>query len=286
MFNRNLTFFLCILELFILSHPGLAQVARPVVGEDSVYVAQEGDDLLSIAMAHRLAIEHLAFANGFPETSLDVVPGTHLVIPGRRILPKGPPKNGLVLNIPERGLYLFKDGQFADFIPVSVGIYPKQETPIGQFAIAEKVIDPTWYPTAAANEHKPVPPGPDNPLGDRWIGLTGSHVGIHGTNNPLNVGAPVTLGCIRCYPEEIRKLYPKVYVGMPVRIDYETAKVGRTKTGGLVLATFPDIYKRSNSYEQSQKLIQKIGRSQLLESKNFVQKLKLNLGVALSLEGR
>ncbi len=256
---------------------------RPTVGEDSEYTVRVGDDLLSIARQHRLAIEHLAFANGFPETALDVLPGTILTIPRRRVLPFAPPKNGLVLNVPERGLYLFRDGVFADFIPVSVGRAPEAKTPLGSFSIIEKIIDPTWFPTAGSGETEPVPPGPDNPLGDRWIGLSAQYVGIHGTNDPLNVGAPVTRGCIRCYPEEVRALFPKVQVGMPVRIEYETAKLGKTADGQLVLATFPDLYQTSDPWKRSEKLLRWLKRDDLLSNRGFVQRVQLILGVGVIL---
>jgi L,D-transpeptidase ErfK/SrfK len=275
--------FLLIATALCCASPGLAQLVRPMVGESSLYLTKEGEDLLSIAEAHSLAIEHLAFANGYPVTSINVLPGTLLTIPGQRVLPADPPRDGLVLNVPERGLYLFSKGKFADFVPVSVGHPPKNMTPLGNFHIIEKVMNPTWYPTKSANQTKPIPPGPDNPLGDRWIGLSAARVGIHSTNNPLDVGGTVTLGCIRCYPNEIRKLYPKVYVGMPIRIEYETAKLGKDDSGELQIVTFPDIYQKSESYPRSVALLAKVGKSGMLDDKKFVGKLRLNLGVPLNL---
>ena len=44
---------------------------------------------------------------------------------------------------------------------------------------------------------EPVPPGPGNPLGTRWMGLSAPGVGIHGTNNPSSIGYSVSHGCIR-----------------------------------------------------------------------------------------
>src|SRR5207237_7559231 len=63
-------------------------------------------------------------------------------------------------------------------------IYP---TPAGLWHIADKQRNPWWYPPtydAWAKGLKPVPPGPSNPLGTRWMGLDAAGVGIHGTDAP------------------------------------------------------------------------------------------------------
>lgn len=263
--------------------PADAQVARPIVGKDSEYTSKAGDTLLSIAEGHRVAIEHLAFANGYPTDISHIVPGTKVRVPGRRVLPANPPKDGLVLNIPERGIYRFVGGKFQEFIPVSVGNPPEALTPTGSFHVIEKIVNPTWYPPSWAESQTPVGPGPKNPLGDRWIGLSAPLVGIHGTNNPVNVGGSVTHGCIRCYPNEIRKLFPKVKVGLPVRIEYETAKVGKGPSGELYLVTFPDVYSRSNPNVRSAKLLDKVGMGSLMSDPNFASKVELTLGLALDL---
>ena len=253
-----------------------------MAGEDSEYVAQEGDTLFTIATRHGLAIDHLAFANGYPVTSVNIIPGTVLTIPGGRVLPANPPYTGLVLNIPERGIYRFQNGKFIDFIPASVGLPPRFVTPTGDYSIIEKVKNPTWYPPAWAKDRKPVPPGPENPLGDRWIGLSAPRVGIHGTDDPDDIGALVTHGCIRLYPEEVRRLYEDVYVGMPVRIEYEVAKLGRDrKTGRVVLVNFPDIYKRVGSVDRSAELLRKLGKPSLSKNRRFMAKVGLTLGLAL-----
>lgn len=268
--------------LLVLGAPATAQFIRPVVGEDTEYVAQEGDTLLKIATKHGLAIDHLAFANGYPITAVNIVPGSVLTIPGRRVLPADPPHTGLVLNIPERGLYRFQDGKFVDFLPASVGQPPKYPTPVGQWHIIEKVVDPWWYPPSWAKDRKPVPPGPQNPLGDRWIGLSATRVGIHGTDDDDDVGAEVTHGCIRLYPKEVRMLYNQVSVGMPVRIEYEVAKLGRDpKTGHVMIVNFPDIYKRVNPVGRSSELLKKLGKPSLSKDRRFVSKLGLTLGTML-----
>lgn len=260
------------------------QVAQPMIGQPKTYSSQVEDDLLTIAKANNLAVEHIAFANGYPVTAVQIVPGTELVIPLQRILPANPPRTGLVLNIPERGIYRFKDGKFVEFVPVGVGKPPTAETPIGQFHIIEKVINPTWYPPAWNGDTTPVGPGPKNPLGERWIGLSAPRVGIHGTNDPLNVGGPVTHGCIRCYPDQVKELFQHVHVGMPVRIEYETAKLGKDAAGNLYLATFPDLYKKMDPVQRAEALLKKVGKAGLMSQRNFAGRVGLTMGLPLPLK--
>ena len=234
--------------------------------------------MFTIAQRYGLAVDHLAFANGFSPVTVQLDPGETLIIPRQRILPKNPPKNGLVLNLPERGVYFFRNGRFDRFVPVSIGDEKGFQTPTGQFSIIERIKDPTWFPPAWADEKKPVGPGPDNPLGAHWIGLSLPRTGIHGTNQPLNVGNSVTHGCIRAYPEAVKKLFNDVVVGWPVRIEYETVKFGRGADGALKLVTFPDVYLKQSPIQASKKAL-----GGELPS-NLAPLINLNLGVAMNVE--
>lgn len=260
-----------------------AQLAQPMVGNLDTYVPQADEDLLKIAKRHHLAVEHLAFANGYPVTAVKVLAGTKLIIPNQRVLPANPPRTGLVLNVPERGIYRFKDGKFIEFVPVGVGKPPTAQTPIGNFHIIEKIVNPTWYPPAWNGDTTPVGPGPQNPLGERWIGLSAPRVGIHGTNDPLNVGGPVTHGCVRCYPDQVKELFQHVSVGMPVHIEYQTAKLGKDANGRLYLVTFPDLYKKMDPVKEATTLLTKVGKAHLLNNKNFAGQVSLTTGVPLDL---
>ena len=64
----------------------------------------------------------------------------------------------------------------------------------------------------------PIPPGPDNPLGTRWMGLVRPSVGIHGTNDPASIGYSVSHGCIRMSIPDVERLFEMVYVGTRVTI--------------------------------------------------------------------
>lgn len=234
-----------------------ADNARQVVGKDRVHVVQTGENLYSIAKSYGLAIEHLAFANNLSPDSVSVAVGTELLVPNRRVLPANPPSSGLVVNLPERGVYLFRDGAFVKFYPVAIGQPGRFATPQGNFTIASKTVDPVWLPPEWANlGEEPVPAGPNNPLGDRWIGLSAPGIGLHSTTSPMSIGQAVSHGCMRMYPNSVHELFDRVAVGWPVRIEYETAKVGYDAEKGVYcLVTFPDVYGISNPYSAAEKAL-------------------------------
>ena len=89
-----------------------------------------------------------------------------------------------------------------------------------------------------------VPPGPANPLGRHWIGLTLPGVGIHGTNVPESIYRSTTHGCIRMHPEYVAALLEEVAVGESGMTIYEPILVAVTADGRIFLEVHPDIYKR------------------------------------------
>ena len=185
--------------------------------------------------------------------------GTAVVVPGARVLPANPPRDGIVVNLPERGLYLFSGGRFVRFFPVSIGLAKECPTPVMVGRVVEKLKNPVWYPSHGSSQHKAVPPGPDNPLGDRWIGLDRAGYGIHSTNRVVNIGLSTTRGCIRLYPDDIHALFDQVRVGTTVRIEYETAKVGCKADGTLYLVTFPDVYDRASPVGAARRALSALG---------------------------
>jgi lipoprotein-anchoring transpeptidase ErfK/SrfK len=93
-------------------------------------------------------------------------------------------------------------------------------TPLGDFEIVVKERNPTWNPPDSewAKDAEPIPPGPGNPLGTRWMGLSAYAVGIHGTPDPASLGYSVSHGCIRMAIPEAEWLFDHVEVGTPVYI--------------------------------------------------------------------
>jgi lipoprotein-anchoring transpeptidase ErfK/SrfK len=116
-------------------------------------------------------------------------------------------------------LLLFDDVKLIRWFPVATGqaAYP---TPLGTYEIANMQRNPWWYPPPSpwAKDSEPVPPGPGNPLGTRWMGLSAPYVGIHGTPDASSIGYSASHGCIRMKIPDAEWLFQRVDVGTPVFI--------------------------------------------------------------------
>jgi lipoprotein-anchoring transpeptidase ErfK/SrfK len=128
--------------------------------------------------------------------------------------------DSILIDRGHHSLTLYKDNKVVKRFPVAVGqsIYP---TPTGAFHIIVKERDPWWYPPtydAWAANLKPVPPGPSNPLGTRWMGLDAPGVGIHGTDAPASIGYSESHGCIRMHIPDAEWVFNHVDLGTRVWI--------------------------------------------------------------------
>ncbi len=129
-------------------------------------------------------------------------------------------KNSIVISRAANQLYLYDGVMLKRTFPVATGqsIYP---TPRGRWHIVVKWKNPWWYPPVQdswAKGLKPVPPGPSNPLGTRWMGLDAPGVGIHGTDEPGSIGYSASHGCIRMQVPDAEWLFNQVGVGTTVYI--------------------------------------------------------------------
>jgi lipoprotein-anchoring transpeptidase ErfK/SrfK len=116
-------------------------------------------------------------------------------------------------------LYLYEGMKLRRNFGVATG-QSRYPTPLGKFEIVVKWRHPWWYPPASdwAADAEPIPPGPGNPLGTRWMGISSPAVGIHGTPDPASIGYSVSHGCIRMRIPEVEWLFTQVEIGTPVYI--------------------------------------------------------------------
>jgi hypothetical protein len=116
-------------------------------------------------------------------------------------------------------LYLFSGTTLTRVFRVGTG-RPRDPTPVGRFVITFKARDPWWKPPRGrwASKLAPIPPGPGNPLGTRWLGLSVPEVGIHGTPDRASLGYSRSHGCVRMSIHDAEWLYERVRVGTPVII--------------------------------------------------------------------
>ena len=125
----------------------------------------------------------------------------------------------IVIRRETKKLYYYEGMRFKKRFGVATGqsSYP---TPLGRFSIVVKQLNPWWYPPNSdwAKGKSPVPPGPGNPLGTRWMGLSVPLVGIHGTPDAASIGYSASHGCIRMRILDAEWLFNHVALGTTVFI--------------------------------------------------------------------
>jgi lipoprotein-anchoring transpeptidase ErfK/SrfK len=128
-------------------------------------------------------------------------------------------RSAIVIMRSSNRLLFYLDQKLDQTFGVATG-QARYPTPIGTFDIVIKERDPWWYPPDSdwAKGEKPVPPGPGNPLGTRWMGLSAPYVGIHGTPDAASIGYSASHGCIRMRISDAEWLFNHVKVGTPVFI--------------------------------------------------------------------
>jgi lipoprotein-anchoring transpeptidase ErfK/SrfK len=122
------------------------------------------------------------------------------------------PMRRIVVSIPDRKLALIESDHVLKIFSTAVGA-PESPSPVGVYKIVNSIPDPTWY-----YKGKIVGPGKDNPLGTRWLGLSASGYGIHGTNVPSSIGHNASHGCVRLRNRDVEELFTMVGVGDQVEL--------------------------------------------------------------------
>jgi lipoprotein-anchoring transpeptidase ErfK/SrfK len=143
-----------------------------------------------------------------------------IVIPARPVRPAVAKIGPIVLiRRDSKRLFFYENEKLERTFVVATGqtSYP---TPLGRFSIVAKWRNPWWYPPQSswAKGLSPVPPGPGNPLGTRWMGISAPAVGIHGTPDEASLGYSLSHGCVRMAIPSAEWLFDHVDVGTPVFI--------------------------------------------------------------------
>jgi L,D-transpeptidase ErfK/SrfK len=211
------------------------------------------DTLGTISARFGLDVTTLARENGM-RVDGRLAAGQVLRIDNRHIVPAAIDSADLIVNIPQRMLYHRGGDSSMVGYPIAVG-RPSWPTPTGAFKVMVLERHPTWeVPRSILEESRRagriqapvVPPGPNNPLGDFWIGLSLAGIGIHATNAPASIFRTASHGCIRVHPDDIAQLFDRVEVGTSGRIIYEPvllAVVG----DAIYLEVHRDVYRRTGA---------------------------------------
>lgn len=224
--------------------------ADAVVDRSAVHVVARGDSLASVGARYGVSTRLIVAENGL-DARKALRPGTTLKVTARHVVPP-PLDDGIVINLPQRMLFHFRGGRLASAYPVAVG-RSDWPTPTGEFKVINRQTDKTWVVPASIQEEmrregKPVltevPPGPDNPLGRHWIGLSLPAIGIHGTIAPASVYGFRSHGCIRVHPDDVAELFDRVAVGERGRIVYLPLLLAQGADGRIWFEANPDAYRR------------------------------------------
>jgi lipoprotein-anchoring transpeptidase ErfK/SrfK len=240
-----------------------------LIGSELTYVVKRPETLRMVAAKTGVSAQVIAKDNNLdPRRKLQR--GMVLRINSRRIVPKTL-KDGIVINIPDRTLYLFKEGKLHVSYPVAVGMRKKDKrytwhTPTGKFRVTSKLRDPTWHiPQSLKQKMKTegktvlteVPPGPKNPLGKYALGTSLAGILIHGTISPESINSFSSHGCVRMLPWDIEKMFKIVKVNTGGEIIYQPVKVAVSEEGRIFLEAHSDVYNKMPDLESAaRKLLQ------------------------------
>jgi lipoprotein-anchoring transpeptidase ErfK/SrfK len=165
---------------------------------------KKGDRLGDIAKHHRTTVEAIKRLNGL--TSDLIRPGLTLKVLNQPV--------AVYVDKSDFLLWVTYGGRVLLAVPCGLG--KENRTVPGTYEVAERLVDPEWYPPTTGEV---IPPGdPRNELGCRWIGFKDSGLGIHEARNDGDVGKESSNGCIRLLQKDVELLFDIVPLGTTVTI--------------------------------------------------------------------
>ena len=228
----------------------LPPLSRQITGGAFEYTIRPGDFLIAIGARFGVPPDLIAKQNAIAYDAI-IYPGQRLRIDNPHIAPAllG---DGVLINIPQRMLFRYSQGKLIGAYPVGLG-KPSWPTPSGEFEIVSRVHNKTWVVPKSIQEEMEregkavlteVPPGPDNPLGAHWLGLSMWGYGIHGTIAPSSVYHFRSHGCIRLHPDDIAELFERTQVGTSGQLVYQPVLLAVDDNGRILLEVHQDIYNK------------------------------------------
>jgi LysM repeat protein len=196
-------------------------VFAPAIANDDPYsieyIIRSGDTLSGIVQKMGLQVDwrFIQRINGIKQAS-GIRPGQNLKLvtgPFHAVVHKDSYRIDLFLG----------DGEDLVFVrSYRVGLGEYDSTPLGLFKVRQhsKLVNPTWINPRTRQFYSAD--NPENPIGERWIGLQGieertkdlSGLGIHGTIEPQTIGTQASMGCIRMHSADVTQLYEMLSEGV------------------------------------------------------------------------
>lgn len=265
-----------------------------LIGTVGTYTVSKGDTIRLVAAKLGVSRAQLAAMNKLNlKDRLKV--GQTLRFNNRRIIPEHRFKDGILVNIPDRMLYLFQQGNLAYATAVALGTPTKTEqfvweTPTGTFRIINKTKDPTWtVPPSIQEEMRlegkevitSIPPGPENPLGKYAMKTSLPGILIHSTTKPWSIYTYASHGCIRVFPDRMEELFKLVRQNTPGEIIYKPVKLAVTDEGRVLLEAHADIYNKTRGLSnEAVALIRIRGLEDKVDWRKVKQTISRKSGVA------
>lgn len=240
-----------------------SNLSYEIVGGDFTYTVRPGDSLDLIGARFGVAPPVIASMNGIAPNAI-IRTGQHLRIDDRHIVP-AVTADGILINVPQRMLFLFSNGDLLDAYPVAVGRPSvKWRTPITAFKVLAMEQNPIWWaPKSIQEEMKQeggpvityIAAGPRNPLGPVLLKLSLPDDDLHGTSRPASIYSFQSHGCIRLMPRNAKALYGWARVGMAGRVIYQPVLMALSPDGRIFAEVNLDVYKmRGDPFAELRKL--------------------------------
>jgi lipoprotein-anchoring transpeptidase ErfK/SrfK len=149
--------------------------------------------------------------------------GTSILVPNTVDTAALPKVSKVVIDKSDSTLAAFDAaGKLVAQFPVSSGSR-HDPLPIGQWTITGVAVNPTFHynpdlfwDADPSHAKATLPPGPNNPVGTRWIDLSKPHYGLHGTPAPSRIGKTQSHGCVRLTNWDVERLASAVAPSVPV----------------------------------------------------------------------
>lgn len=201
------------------------QIDQPV--RDATVIAR-GDNLVTVPQADGLSVDPSALsqaivaqlANPGPDRSVAAPINVQKPHVTADQLPAAYPAY-IIVDRSRFKLLFFKNLKLAATYPIAVGMQGLS-TPAGLHHVEDKQVNPSWHVPnsswAGALAGRVIPPGPQDPLKARWMGI-GNGDGIHGTDETGSIGTAGSHGCIRMLISNVVELYSQVPTNSPVYVE-------------------------------------------------------------------
>jgi L,D-transpeptidase ErfK/SrfK len=273
----------------VVVHPAGAHAGElaAITGGITTHIVAPGETLTGLAA--RLGVDTATIASdNHLAAGRPLEAGRELVIDNRHIGPAAISAGEVVINVPQRMLF-YREGDRVLAYPIAVGRSTWQ-TPQGPFSVVRKEQDPAWHVPESIRAESlrkgqllplVVPPGPRNPLGRFWIGLSLAGIGVHGTPFPSSIYQTATHGCIRLQGDQIEDLYGRVTMATRGRIVYEPVLLTADR-GEVYLEVHRDVYRRTpmSASQQARELAARLALADRINWTLAEREIELHAGIA------